>query len=499
MPANGSPYIVNLTHAAAGTGRQDSAEPENTLPETSLEELPEMMQRAAQRAGWTTLMPVQARAIPYILAGRDLMVQARTGSGKTGAFVLPILRRMDRQRAACQALVLTPTRELALQVAREAAMLAEGSGVNVAAVYGGVAYGPQIEAFHQGAHLTVGTPGRVLDHLLKRTLTLDHLSILVFDEADRMLSMGFYPDMLEIRRHLPAGRRNGYMFSATYPAFVRGLAAEFLHKPEFLNLSGGTLHVTDVEHVYYETPSMDKDRCLMRIIEIENPASALIFCNTKDKVNYVATVLQRFGYDADQMTADLSQVSREKVLDRLRNGKVRFLVATDLAGRGIDIPTLTHVFLYDFPEDPESYIHRAGRTGRAGGGGTAVSLVSLAEMAEMTRAMNNLRIDIVCRPTPTGEDVQRVVSERATALLEAKLRARDRLQVERMRRLMPLARSLGESDDELALIAMLLDDFYQQEMHAPPPMPGADKGESARPSGRSRGGARRSTRHRRGA
>lgn len=445
-------------------------EPENALPGTTMEAVPEPLREAARRIGWNSLMPVQAKAIPYLLAGRDLMVQARTGSGKTGAFVLPLLQKIDPRITACQALVLVPTRELAQQVAREAEMLAAGTGLNVAAVYGGVSYGPQIDAFRKGAHIVIGTPGRILDHLIKRSLLLDAMRIIVFDEADRMLSMGFYPDMVEIRSYLPS-RRNGYMFSATYPAFVRGLAAQFLECPEFLSLSHGSVHVTNTEHIYYEVPAMEKDRCLLRIIEIENPGSAIIFCNTKDRVNYVTAVLQRFGYDADQLSSDLSQSVREKVLARIRKGQIRFLVSTDLAGRGIDIPTLTHVFLYEFPEDPESYIHRAGRTGRAGAGGTAISLVSFMELADMTRAMRRFNIDMICRPTPTDEEVQRVVSERTIALLEAKLRDRDRLQIERMQRLIPLARDLSESSDELAVMAMLLDDFYQQAMHAIPGLP----------------------------
>jgi ATP-dependent RNA helicase DeaD len=221
---------------------------------------------------------------------------------------------------------------------------------------------------------------------------------------------------------------------------------------------------------------------MVRIIELENPTSAIIFCNTKDKVNYVSTVLQRFGYDADQLTADLTQNARERVLERVRKNNLRFLVATDVASRGIDIVNLSHVFLYEFPEDIESYIHRAGRTGRAGAAGVAISLVSLQETADLTRVSRNFKIDMEKRPTPTDEDVQAIVSQRVTALLEAKLRGRDRLQIERMRRFMPLAKSLGESDDELAVIAMLLDDYYQESLHALPVMPETgEKGKSQAP------------------
>ncbi|MBX7244539.1 MAG: DEAD/DEAH box helicase [Candidatus Sumerlaeaceae bacterium] len=462
-----SQYILTDADLPPDTG---FAEPENALPEMTLDGLPDTVRAAANRAGWSKLMPVQAKSIPYLLAGRDMMVQAKTGSGKTGAFLLPILSMIDPNKSECQALVMVPTRELAQQVYKEALALSPGEGFNAVAVYGGVGYGPQIDAFRKGAHLVVGTPGRILDHLMQRALTLDHLKTLIFDEADRMMSMGFYPDMTRIRRYLPK-RRSGFMFSATFPTSVRGLANEFFNEPGFLSLSEDSVHITGMHHVYYEVPAMDKDRCLVRIIEVENPASAIIFCNTKDKVNYVSTVLQRFGYDADQLTADLSQRDRERVLERLRQKKLRFLVATDVAARGIDISQLSHVVLYEVPQDPESYIHRAGRTARAGATGVAMSLVALTETAALKAVARQYGITMECRPVPTDEDVQAVVTERMTAMLEAKLRGRDRMHLERMKRLMPLARSLGESDDELALIAMLLDDYYQETLHAPPPEP----------------------------
>lgn len=443
-------------------------EPGDTLPPASLEALPEKLRQAVARAGWTQLMPVQARSMPYMLARRDLMVQSRTGSGKTGAFLLPILERTDLGKDACQALVLVPTRELAVQVAKDAETLGAEGGLRTALLYGGAAYGPQLDALKRGAHLVVGTPGRVLDHLLKGTLSLGQLRILVFDEADRMLSMGFYPDMRRVRSHLPERPINAYMFSATFPPFVVRLAGEFLRRPEMLSLSQDHVHVAEVEHVYYSVPPMRKDRALVKIIEVENPVSAIIFCNTKANTHYVSEVLKRFGYDADELSSDLAQGAREKVMTRARAGKLRFLVATDVAARGIDIPDLSHVFLYEPPEDQEAYIHRAGRTGRAGASGVAISLVAGMEEIEIRRIAKAYHIDIQERPVPTDEEVEAVVSERLTAILEAKLRGLDSLQVERMRRFVPLASSLGQADDELAVIAMLLDEHYQRSLHAAP-------------------------------
>jgi ATP-dependent RNA helicase DeaD len=479
---------------------KDVVEPEHALPQVTLDELPKHLREAAARAGWTSLMPVQRKAIPYVLARRDLMIQSRTGSGKTGAYILPILERVDPKRRTCQALVLTPTRELARQVAKEAELLCGPAGVRSVAVYGGVGYGPQIEAFRKGAHLVVGTPGRILDHLLKRNLSLEGLRILVFDEADRMLSMGFYPDMQRVQEYLPSHPINSYMFSATFPSHVMRLAGQFLREPEFLSLSRDHVHVTDTEHVFYSVPGMDKDRCLVRIIEIENPTSALIFCNTKAKVHYVAVVLQRFGYDADELSSDLSQAAREKVLARLYKGTLRFLVATDVAARGIDISDLSHVILYEMPEDPEAYIHRAGRTGRAGASGEAVSLVAGMERTALRRIATRYQIDLQERPLPSDEDVAAIVSERATALLEARLRTRDRLQTERMQRFMGLARNLSENEDTLALLAMLLDDYYHGAVHGQPPsLPskGASGGNTRPSSSDRRRQSRRPSRRRR--
>jgi ATP-dependent RNA helicase DeaD len=442
------------------------AVPVDDLPVASLADLPEKLRLGAARAGWSELMPVQSKAIPYLFAQRDMMIQSRTGSGKTGAYLLPLLEMINPLQRATQALVLVPTRELAQQVAAEAELLGHATGVRCISVYGGVGYGEQLAAFQAGAHLVIGTPGRVLDHLLRRSLSLEDLGFLVFDEADRMLSMGFYPDMRRIQSYLPGRRVSTFMFSATFPPQVIRLAEQFLYKPGFMNLSSDHVHVTEVEHVYYTVPGMDKDRSLVRIIEVENPPTALIFCNTKARVDYVTVVLQRFGYDADEITSDLSQAARDKVMERVRRGALRFLVATDVAARGIDLPDLSHVFQYEPPEDAEAYIHRAGRTGRAGGSGTAISLVNAVERTSLLRIGKRFAIDLQERPLPGDEDVERVVTERIIALLEARLRNRDRLQTERMQRFLPLAHSLGESE-EADLLAMLLDDFYQDTFHAP--------------------------------
>jgi ATP-dependent RNA helicase DeaD len=449
----------------------NTIEPADAPAEISLEELSPDMKAACQRAGWTSLTPVQAKSIPYLLAGREMLVQSRTGSGKTGAYVLPIMQKIDMEKNFAQAMVLVPTRELALQVSLEAQMLTQGTNLRTAVVYGGVGYNAQLEAFRGGAQLVVGTPGRILDHLLKNTLSLDHLKILIFDEADRMLSMGFYPDMVKIRKYIPTREISSSMFSATFPPQVIRLADQFLRAPQLLSLSGNQVHIAEIEHLYYVVPGMRKERSLVRIIEIENPASAIIFCNTKDTVHYLSVVLKRFGYDADELSSDLAQSAREKVMARVKRGALRFLVATDVAARGIDIPDLSHVIQYEPPEDQEAYIHRAGRTGRMGSSGVAISLVAEMEKFKLQSIARFYNINMEERQLASDEELERVVGERITALLESRMHARDTIQIERMQRFLPLAKNLAQSDDDSALIAMLLDDYYQQSLHAIPVQP----------------------------
>ena len=473
-------------------------EPENALPEVSLADLPQLLQTACAKAGWNNLMPVQSRALPYLLEGRDLMVQSRTGSGKTGTYLLPLMARLNPAMPAVQALILVPTRELAVQVEQEAKTLFKGSGFTVAAVYGGVGYGKQMDALRQGVSVVVGTPGRVLDHLLRRTLNLDHISALIFDEADRMLSIGFYPDMKEIQRYLPETSIHAMLFSATYPPHVLKLAGEFLTDPQMLSLSTTQIHVAEVQHLYCECKSMEKDRTLIKILEVENPASAIIFCNTKATVHFVTAVLQGFGFNADELSADLSQSRREDVLSRLRKGTIRFLVATDVAARGIDIPELSHVFLYEPPDDRESYIHRAGRTGRAGAAGVVISLVDIMEKMELQRIAKYFKVPLTQHMAPTDEEVAHAVGMRVTALLEARFRQLNGLERERMKRFEPLVQSIAEDPEQRHVLTLLLDDCYQKSLNPTAFLPaGTPRKESegaARPPKPHTGGGRRGPR-----
>ena len=442
------------------------AELDSDVPEATPENIPFRLQEGLSALGWPGLMPVQAQAIPYILDARDLIVQSRTGSGKTGAFLLPMLERLDPEVAACQALVLCPTRELALQIFNEFermnAGLPENEQLSGVAVYGGTAYGPQLDAFEKGAHLVVGTPGRVLDHLARGTLRLDGLEMLVLDEADEMLSMGFYPDMMKLKRYLPKVR-DGYMFSATMPFAVQRIGQEFLNNPIFIATSGGTIHVDLMTHRAFPVDPRAKDRALATLIEWENPTSAIIFANTRREVDYLATFLTNYGLDAAGISSDLTQKAREEVMGRLRAGSLRFLVATDVAARGIDVEDLSHVFHYDVPQDPEYYVHRSGRTARAGKAGVSISLMTATDAPALRGIARRYSIPLEEMPVPTEEDLAARVSERLTARLEDDMRDRTRLERERQARFIPVVERLV-AEGEPEILAMLLDRVHQQSL-----------------------------------
>ena len=442
------------------------AELDPDVPEATPENIPFRLKEGLEALGWPGLMAVQAQAIPYLLDARDLIVQSRTGSGKTGAFLLPMLERLDPEVPACQALVLCPTRELALQIFNEFERMNAGlpadeqlSGV---AVYGGTAYGPQLDAFEKGAHLVVGTPGRVLDHLSRGTLDLKELQMLVLDEADEMLSMGFYPDMMKLKRYLPR-ERDGYMFSATMPFAVQRIGQEFLNDPIFIATSGGTIHVDLMTHRAFPVDPRAKDRALATLIEWENPSSGIIFCNTRREVDYLATFLTNYGLDAAGISSDLTQKAREEVMGRLRSGALRFLVATDVAARGIDVEDLSHVFHYDVPQDPEYYVHRSGRTARAGKAGVSISLMTATDAPALRGIARRYSIPLEEMDVPTEAELATRVAERLTTILEDDLRGRTRLERERQARFVPVVKRLV-AEGEPEILAMLLDGVYQQSL-----------------------------------
>jgi ATP-dependent RNA helicase DeaD len=336
--------------------------------------------RAVEEMGFTEPMPVQAATMPLVTAGRDLMVQSRTGSGKTAAFGIPFASSIVKpEDKFVQAIVLLPTRELALQVAAELAKICAHRDMTVVPVYGGAPMGRQVEQLHAGGQIVCGTPGRILDHLRRGTLRLDRVRCAVLDECDEMLSMGFQEDIEKILDKTPTERQT-LLFSATVPEGIQRLSRRYLKNPEFLKLSADYIGVYDIKHLYYSIPAIKREHELLQILAFEEPVSAIIFCNTREETGRVAEFLRQHGHDAEAISSDLSQSDRERVLGRMRAGGIKFLVATDVAARGIDIENLSHVFNYTFPESPEVYIHRTGRTGRAGRKGTAVSLIGPTEV-----------------------------------------------------------------------------------------------------------------------
>ncbi|MCZ7556908.1 MAG: DEAD/DEAH box helicase [Bacteroidia bacterium] len=439
-------------------------EPDNPLPDFTFTDLPAALSSLVQGLGWFTPTPVQRKAIPYVMAGRDIIVQARTGSGKTAAYLLPIIQRIDTTQAWCQALILTPTRELAKQVHDVLMQLVGDSGIRSALVYGGVRYNAQIRDLKEGAHIIVGTPGRVLDHLYRGTLTLMRVKMLVLDEADEMLSMGFYPSMRKLRKQLPE-KRHTCMFSATMPYHVEQLAHEFLQNPDRLSLSRGNQSVSQLEHLYYLSPALQKDRVLVRLLEYENPESAIIFTNTKRDAEYLSTFIKNYGIEAQHLTGDLPQSKRERLMDNLRSGELRLLIATDVAARGIDISDLSHVFLYDIPEHVEVYVHRSGRTARAGKTGIAITICEQFQEKKLLGIAKRYGFSIEKSELPSDDALQQRLAERLTVHLEQQMIDLAIMDRERAQRFSSLAETMAQDEDLRPLLAMLLDRSYVQGLH----------------------------------
>ena len=426
------------------------------------DDLPEPLRRGIAELGWKDPMPVQTQGIPLMKTGIDVIVQARTGSGKTGAFGIPILMSIDTSLAATQALVLAPTRELANQITGEITALGKHLGVRCLPIYGGVPYGAQNDGLRDGAHVVVGTPGRMLDHLGSGRMQLGNCKIVVFDEADELLSLGFWPDMKEIKSYLPP-KRQSCLFSATMPEKVLSLSRSFLVEPQFLSLVEGHASPSEIEHAYYVTTAQEKEANLRRILEHEDPESALIFCNTKDDVRFVTSYLQRHGFDADQISGDLTQAARERAMARIKAGELRLLVATDVAARGIDISDLSHVIAYAPPENAEVYVHRTGRTGRAGKAGVALSLVSGLDIGNFRNLVNVTGIAIQERPLPTEAMLLDRIGERLEVKIEHEIRhmsIRDREWT--IDRIVPLIRKMASSEEGLKDLAAIAASYLKE-------------------------------------
>ena len=416
----------------------------------------EQVRQGIAERGYARPTPVQAATFRPILEGRDVIVRSKTGTGKTAAFGIPLLERIPAGRRRPSALVMCPTRELALQVADEIAALGKHKDLSVVAIYGGASMGDQLDRLKQGAEIVVGTPGRIYDHIRRGTLKLDHVMVSCLDEADEMLNMGFFEEVTRILDHLPDGCQQ-LLFSATVPEDIEQLIHDYLTKPETILLSGDEYRVDNIHNVFFHTvDDYPKPRNLLYMIEMEEPESGIVFCNTRSDTGLVTAVLNRNGYDAELLNGELPQKERERVMAKAKRGEVRFMVATDIAARGIDISDLSHIINYSLPEDPAVYLHRAGRTGRIGKKGTALSLVSGAEMMTLKALQTRYGISFEEKKLPAPEEARKLWTERHVAELK------EAMSSTVFEAYIPLAQQLKSRPDGDWLVAFALKSFFTQ-------------------------------------
>jgi ATP-dependent RNA helicase DeaD len=438
--------------------------------------------KAIDKLGFEQAAPIQAAAIPVLMAGRDIVGQSQTGSGKTAAFAIPAIEKTDPNLRAVQALILCPTRELAVQVSEEFHKLALFKrGVTALPIYGGQSYERQFWGLKQGAQIVIGTPGRVMDHMRRGTLRLESVKMVILDEVDVMLNMGFRDDMETILSGAPKERQTVF-FSATIPKPIRELIEKFSRHPENVKIEQKAMTVPTVEQVYYEVDRPHKIDLLTRLIDIHDLKLGIIFCNTKRMVDDLVDHLEAQGYLADRLHGDMTQAMRDRVMNKFRKSGLEFLVATDIAARGIDVDDVQVVFNYDLPYDGEDYIHRIGRTGRAGRSGRAITFVSGRELFQIRNIERYTNTRITRAKIPTAGEVEE---------------ARDNVFLEKMR----VTLKSGEFPKQEQLLGRLLEEGFSstdiasaclaqlQSGEAAPPKPALREEANARPGGASFRGA----------
>jgi len=378
--------------------------------------------KAVKEMGFEAASPIQGAAIPVVLEGRDIVGQAQTGTGKTAAFGIPLLEKMDTKVKKPQAMILCPTRELAIQVADEIRKLAKFMhGAKVLPIYGGQNITNQIRSLKAGANIIVGTPGRIMDHMRRHTLKLEDLKMVVLDEADEMLNMGFREDIESILKEVPEERQT-LLFSATMPKAILDITKKYQKDSKLIKVVRKELTVPNIEQYYYEVRPKQKVEVLCRLLDMHSPKLSIVFCNTKRMVDEVAGELKGRGYFAEGIHGDLKQSQRDRVMKSFRGGRVDILVATDVAARGIDVDNVDAVFNYDLPQDDEFYVHRIGRTGRAGRTGNAFTFVAGKEIYKLRDVQRYCKTKIKARPIPSINDVQATRAEKSleeiTGLIE---------------------------------------------------------------------------------
>ncbi len=396
--------------------------------------------------GFEEPSPIQMQTIPLLLEGRDVLAQAQTGTGKTAAFALPIIERTDVARRVVQAIVLAPTRELAVQVAEAIHDLAKSRKLAVLPIYGGQAYDRQLRGLHAGVHVVVGTPGRVMDHIRRGTLDLSSVRTVVLDEADEMLDMGFVEDIEFILDQVPEERQIA-LFSATVPRRIETLAKRYLRNPERVTIAQSESTAPQTRQFYVETQQRGKVDALTRILDLESPSSAIVFCRTKREVDELGETLQARGYTAVAIHGDVNQSQRERLLRTFRDGRAELLIATEVAARGLDISDVTHVFNYDIPDDADAYVHRVGRTGRMGKEGDAITFVTPREMRQLRFIEQRIHKRLTPLRVPTPADIVARRREMFRETIESAIKAGPGPGYEM------LAAELAEGHEPLALAA----------------------------------------------
>ncbi len=483
---------MNETQAELPTGTDDR--PQEYRAEVSFDDLglsPEL-RRAISERGYTHPTPVQARAYAPARTGKDLIVRSKTGTGKTAAFGMPIVDQIPVGARGVRALMMCPTRELAIQVAQELELLSKYRDIELVCIYGGASMSQQEEALRRGAAIVVGTPGRIHDHIRRGNMKLEQCVHVVLDEADEMLNQGFYEEVTRILDFLPK-KKQVLLFSATVPDDIKRLISRYTTDAETLLLSGDVYTVEHIQHIRYElSDAYPKPRNLLYVLEMEDPENAIIFCNTRDDTELVTAVLNRNGFDAELLNGDLAQKERERVMARVKKGELAFMVATDIAARGIDISDLGHVINYSLPEDPAVYLHRVGRTGRIGKKGTALNLTSGRELATLTTLEKKYNVKFERKPMPTAEEAAKMWTDRHVRDLK------DAAAGSIYEGFLALASDLKKRGDADELIAFMLRYFFthrRMDKAQAEPVEGevqaAEPVRESRPPKADRGGGRR--------
>lgn len=464
MTAANDPTADPSNSSAEEVPENEEANASDSMTSGSFEDLdmPPMLLKGLSELGYTAPTDVQRKVFEPVREGNDVIVQSRTGSGKTTAFCAPVLASLDPELKAAQSIALAPTRELAVQVANEATRLSRFMGIKTATIYGGASMQAQMDALAAGAQFIVGTPGRVKDLIRRGHLKMKNVKFAILDEADEMLSMGFWDEVTSILDQIPSERQT-LLFSATLPGAIERAAKKYLKDPQRIDLSTDTLNVDTIRHVYHESDdNLSKPRQFLYVLEFHRPQNAIVFCNRRDETDLLTSYLSRFGFRAQALNGDMPQSARERVLKKVKAGELDLMVATDVAARGIDISDLGHVFNYDLPEFDEVYVHRSGRTGRIGKKGVAASLVRGKFITHLATLKRDFGVPFEHIKLPDEKEILWMQAER---LAQQLVEEADGVEIEQYR---AVAESMLERGDMKEILAFLLRSHYSLKKKATP-------------------------------